>query len=346
GSSAKPVSIGGDWSIQTSDRGAISISRGKSLLNNVHLRLENEREGYSSQAFLPAEFEKEGGNIYVSGEILHPITFESVPYKVHLEVNSGQLWAVYEFQLDDLRLVDRIVLLSSFPRGVTPSSSSGSSRFFEFSVRNDQFVLRYPDQIQKIHRMEGGLRQEFSVTKGKKGSTKVGFAVLPIGKEDYVKAALKKERDYPGEALEILRGAERRMALSQQDADRVSKKVSQLLKAEAREWEEVQSATFSAEALALSELVKDAGLKLTAYQRRWGVGEFEAKSSQMETLLSSIKVEDQGGVVRGLFQARSYYEAGSSSLAEEILLALLDHYPSSPVLEDVQELLQTIQAEE
>jgi predicted Zn-dependent protease len=92
--------------------------------------------------------------------------------------------------------------------------------------------------------------------------------------------------------------------------------------------------------------VKDAELKLTAYRRRWGVGEFEVKSSQMETLLSSIKVEDQDGASRGLSQARSYYEAGSSSLAEEILLALLDQFPGSPALEDVQELLQTIQAEE
>ncbi len=346
GTSAKPVSVNGTWDIQISDRGAISISRGKSLLHNVHLRLENEREGYSSQEFLPAEFNKDAGSVRISGEILHPITFESVPYKVHLQTNSGQLWVVYEFQHDDLRQVDRIVLLSSFPRGVTPSSSSGSSRFFEFSVRNNQFALRYPDQIQKIHRMEGGIRQEFSVTRGEKGSTKVGFALLPIGKEDHLKAALKKERDYPGEALEILRGAERRMALSQQDADRVSKKVSQLLKREAREWEKVQSATYSAESLALSELVKDAELKLTAYRRRWGVGEFEVKSSQMETLLSSIKVEDQDGASRGLSQARSYYEAGSSSLAEEILLALLDQFPGSPALEDVQELLQTIQAEE
>lgn len=346
-SHAKPVSLG-SWSVQVSERGNISIrTRGKVLLNNVHLRLENERDGASSQLFLPAEVMKEGNSLRVSGEMPHPVLVEkTVPFDLSLEPRSGQLWAVYEFDHADLRQVDRIVVEIIFPRTITGGATQGSARFFEFSLRDEEYALRYPEHLMALRRTENGLRQVFSVEGGENGRTRVGFAVLSIGKEDPLTKARAKEKDDPGAALEILRGARRRMVLSRQDEDRVTAMVNRLLKMESREWDTVEASVHMAEALGLATLLEEAKARLSSWRRRWSGGEFDGKSSDCEAALDQVKVMDGGASERAISLARQYFEAGSSALAEEILLALLTRSPDADVAEEARDLLQTLQSSE
>ena len=68
--------------------------------------------------------------------------------------------------------------------------------------------------------------------------------------------------------------------------------------------------------------------------------------SDCEAALDQVKVMDGGASERAISLARKYFEAGSSALAEEILLALLTRSPDAAVAEEARDLLQTLQSSE
>jgi len=334
----------------------IDLRGGRRTLTNISIRLENDKEGGTPQAFSTdvATSSEEGGLVF-KGRMFSPLDFRELPFEARIGESDDATTVVWQFAGDSLKQVDRVTIVMTLPRvdgpprGI-PENGDPVNRF-TCGAEDGDFGIEYhlDPAVVKSRSIDG----RFRVTQSWKVDATAedpafGFRIRERGSTPLDPAAalaeFRQARKY-GEALALARDQEGRIKEASAKEKMTSEKRA-LEEMERRDWADAQAQAFLARMSRRPDLRDRAMDFLDRYLKQWAGEGTEAKADtlarDLDKELRATPAGDAERPQRIFERAKKLMEGGKRKLSETLLQTIISRYPSSEVTPQAQQLLKTL----
>jgi hypothetical protein len=349
----------GNSRVTSSRQGVAAITlRGKAVISNIGVRLENDKEGMTSQAFAAdVQTTEEESALRFTGKMLHPSDLREIEFEGAIEAVQGGTVVYYKFKPEALRQVDRVTIVMTLPResiqGVPERAEDGTSRI-AFSTEEGDVAIEYPADLAKIRlrKTEGRIRVAQSFAVDTSGTDELGFGLKirdagsASGSNDPAgDAGEARKRGRLGQALSILKGLVKSVK-EVQAREKMETDIRGLEETEKRDWADVQAQVFQARLTRRADQVSRANSAVNRFLEAWAGEGTESKANALRTEMEKELAHSTEGEAerprRILERAKKSSEGGRKALAQAMLRVLVERYPQSDAAPEAEQLLKTL----
>jgi hypothetical protein len=344
--------------VTASRQGVASIAlRNKAVISNIGVRLENDKEGVSSQAFATdVQTSEDETSLKFTGKMLHPSDLREIEFEGRIEAVQGGTAVYYLFKPENLRQVDRVTIVMTLPREAVqiPERAEEGTGRISFATDDGDVAIEYPLDLAKIRtrKMEGRIRVAQSFAVDTSGTDELGFGlkIRDAGAaggsaNPVVEAEEFRRKGKLGQALSSFKGHVKSVK-ENQAREKMETDIRVLEETEKRDWADVQARVFQARLTRRADQVSAAHAAVTRFLEAWAGEGTESKAnalrSEMDKELANSPEGEGDRPHRILDRAKRLNDSGKKAIVQVMLRVLLERYPQSDAAPEADQMLKTL----